>query len=222
MSGRGRSSGGRGRGGRGRGGGGGRGRGRGGRSRNNNNNKRSSAGRGGGGGGGGTVPMDIENDNTTTTIPASGSDNSSMSTKQPSMMQTTTNNNNGGDEKKKQLASNITNHKFAELQISTESRRALSHIFKYEYMTTVQAETLPLILSEGGNKDCLAKAKTGTGAFFLLLLCVVICFFTILYVWFGWISFQYISLTTIYSIHQFLNVYIHIYRKNTSLYDSNN
>ena len=175
MSGRGRSSGGRGRGGRGRGGGGGRGRGRG-RSRNNNNNKRSSAGRGGGGGGG-TVPMDIENDNTTTTIPASGFDNSSMSTKQPSMMQTTTNNNSGGDEKKKQLASNITNHKFAELQISTESRRALSHIFKYEYMTQVQAETLPLILSEGGNKDCLAKAKTGTGAFFLLLLCVVICFF---------------------------------------------
>ena len=162
MSGRGRSSGGRGRGGRGRGGGGGRGRGRGGRSRNNNNNKRSSAGRGGGGGGG-TVPMDVENDTTTTTIPASGFDNSSMSTKQPSMMQTTTNNNNGGDEKKK----HITNHKFAELQISTESRRALSNIFKYEYMTTVQAETLPLILSEGGNKDCLAKAKTGTGAFFL-------------------------------------------------------
>ena len=187
MSGRGpagRSSGG------GRGGRGGRGRGgrRGGRGRGRNNNNKRSSGRGGGGGGG-TVPMDVENNNTTTTIPASGFDNSSMSNmqqqqqqkpsqqlqqnqKQPATMQTTTN--SCGDNEKKQLA-HITNHKFAELQISAESRRALSTVFKYEYMTTVQAETLPLILNEGGNKDCLAKAKTGTGA--SLLLCVLLLIF---------------------------------------------
>ena len=62
----------------------------------------------------------------------------------------------------KKLA-HITTSRFADLQISSESKRALSQVFKYEYMTTVQAETLPIILSNGGNRDCLAKAKTGTG-----------------------------------------------------------
>mmetsp|Transcript_19669 Transcript_19669/g.41461 ORF Transcript_19669/g.41461 Transcript_19669/m.41461 type:complete len:674 (+) Transcript_19669:141-2162(+) len=61
----------------------------------------------------------------------------------------------------KKLA-HITDDKFADLTISSESRRALSQVFRYENMTTVQSETLPLILTEN-HKDCLAKAKTGTG-----------------------------------------------------------
>ena len=60
----------------------------------------------------------------------------------------------------KKLA-HITNDKFADLNISAESRRAMKEVFKYEFMTAVQSETLPLILKE--NKDCIAKAKTGTG-----------------------------------------------------------
>ncbi|KAL7537191.1 hypothetical protein ACHAXR_007650 [Thalassiosira sp. AJA248-18] len=52
--------------------------------------------------------------------------------------------------------------RFADLAISSESRRALSEVFKYEFMTEVQSETLPLILEQDRN-DCLAKAKTGTG-----------------------------------------------------------
>ena len=59
-----------------------------------------------------------------------------------------------------QLA-HMTQHKFANLQISAESRKAMAEVFKYEYMTAVQAETLPLLLKD--NTDCLAKAKTGTG-----------------------------------------------------------
>ena len=60
----------------------------------------------------------------------------------------------------KKLA-HITTKRFADLQISSESKCALSQVFKYEYMTTVQAETLPIILANGGDRDCLAKAKTG-------------------------------------------------------------
>jgi ATP-dependent RNA helicase MSS116 len=51
-------------------------------------------------------------------------------------------------------------HKFSELQISQESRKALADVFKYESMTEVQAETIPLIMK---GDDCFAKAKTGTG-----------------------------------------------------------
>jgi ATP-dependent RNA helicase MSS116 len=51
-------------------------------------------------------------------------------------------------------------NKFSELQISQESRKALADVFKYESMTEVQAETIPLILK---GDDCFAKAKTGTG-----------------------------------------------------------
>jgi ATP-dependent RNA helicase MSS116 len=56
----------------------------------------------------------------------------------------------------------ITDERFADLEISSESRRALSEVFKYQFMTAVQAETLPLIL-KSDSRDCLAKAKTGTG-----------------------------------------------------------
>lgn len=54
----------------------------------------------------------------------------------------------------------VSESKFSDLPISAESRRALTEVFKYDAMTPVQSETLPLIL-EGF--DCLAKAKTGTG-----------------------------------------------------------
>ena len=65
----------------------------------------------------------------------------------------------GGESK---TPGHMTNAKFADLSISSESRRALSSVFKYEFMTAVQAETLPLILKQPP-ADCLAKAKTGTG-----------------------------------------------------------
>lgn len=61
-----------------------------------------------------------------------------------------------------QKLAHMTNQRFADLPISNASRRALAEIFQYEYMTTVQAETLPLILHKD-NQDILAKAKTGTG-----------------------------------------------------------
>jgi ATP-dependent RNA helicase MSS116 len=56
--------------------------------------------------------------------------------------------------------SKFADQKFADLAISAESRRALAEVFQYEFMTPVQAETLPAILQ---GEDCLAKAKTGTG-----------------------------------------------------------
>lgn len=131
MSGRGASNN---SGGRGRGGRGGRGRGRG----------RGRGGRGGGGRGGGGRGAASSNDN----IPSHGFGDSfvPMDTDEPSS--------------KKQLA-HMTQHKFSDLHISSESRKAMAEVFKYEYMTAVQAETLPLILKD--NTDCLAKAKTGTG-----------------------------------------------------------
>ena len=58
-------------------------------------------------------------------------------------------------------SSHITGHRFADLNISSEIRRAMAETFRYEFMTAVQHETLPLILKD--RKDCLAKAKTGTG-----------------------------------------------------------
>lgn len=58
-------------------------------------------------------------------------------------------------------SNHITAHKFSDLDISAESRRAMAEVFCYEFMTAVQYETLPLILKN--EKDCLAKAKTGTG-----------------------------------------------------------
>jgi len=54
----------------------------------------------------------------------------------------------------------VTEMKFADLDISAESKKSMSQVFKYELMTQVQAETLPIILQ---GIDCLAKAKTGTG-----------------------------------------------------------
>uniref|UniRef100_A0A7S1UW89 ATP-dependent RNA helicase n=2 Tax=Grammatophora oceanica TaxID=210454 RepID=A0A7S1UW89_9STRA len=54
----------------------------------------------------------------------------------------------------------ISSKKFADLSISAPIKRSLAEVFKYECMTVVQAETLPVILR---GTDVLAKAKTGTG-----------------------------------------------------------
>ena len=66
----------------------------------------------------------------------------------------------GGSLKKVASASHITADRFSDLPISQEARRALSDVFKYEYMSKVQSGTLPSIMR---GIDCLAKAKTGTG-----------------------------------------------------------
>jgi ATP-dependent RNA helicase MSS116 len=57
-------------------------------------------------------------------------------------------------------AMKFSNDRFADLPINALTRRALAETFKYEFMSPVQSETLPPILH---GKDCLAKAKTGTG-----------------------------------------------------------
>lgn len=58
------------------------------------------------------------------------------------------------------VSSHVSQERFADLKISNQSKRALSEVFAYEFLTHVQAKTLPVILS---GKDCLARAKTGTG-----------------------------------------------------------
>jgi len=156
MSGGGNPSGGRGGGG-GRGSGGGRGGGGGGRGGNGRrgNGGRGGSGRGGGGRGGGNrgrssgqqqqqnrnfvaepVVADVEMVEATTTTATSNHTPTSTA------------------------KLHISDKKFAELPISAESRKAMNDVFKYEFMTQVQAETLPFILKGG---DVLAKAKTGTG-----------------------------------------------------------
>ncbi len=173
MSGRGEGRGrgkGRGRGGRGRGGGrGGRGRGRGGRGRSNanendqqrnqqhkhsmssNNNNGSSS-----------PPKRLRNNDNNRAnenkIPSHGFD---APTPMDTEDGTTTMNNNTENAPTNAQLAHMTQHKFANLSISSETRRAMAQVFKYEYMTAVQAETLPLILKD--DTDCLAKAKTGTG-----------------------------------------------------------
>lgn len=58
----------------------------------------------------------------------------------------------------------ITEKRFMDLdEVCMESRRALKEVFKYEFMTEVQAQTLPVILDSKRTIDVLAKAKTGTG-----------------------------------------------------------
>ena len=57
-------------------------------------------------------------------------------------------------------AMKFSNDKFADLSINPAVRRAIAETFGYVYMSPVQSETLPPILQ---GKDCLAKAKTGTG-----------------------------------------------------------
>eukprot|EP01038_Epipyxis_sp_PR26KG_P013359 gene13359-17918_t len=54
----------------------------------------------------------------------------------------------------------LTDELFSSLDISTNTKRALSEVLNYSNMTLVQKESLPSILA---GKDVLVKAKTGTG-----------------------------------------------------------
>ncbi|EQC29108.1 hypothetical protein SDRG_13139 [Saprolegnia diclina VS20] len=56
---------------------------------------------------------------------------------------------------------------FKSLSISKESAQALSDVMKYDKMTKVQNETLPIVMQ---GKDVLAKSKTGTGKTMAFLL----------------------------------------------------
>ncbi|MEW5300387.1 MAG: hypothetical protein WDW36_003322 [Sanguina aurantia] len=54
----------------------------------------------------------------------------------------------------------LTDKKFADFQISAESKRALKEVLGYTFCSQVQADALPECL---GPKDVMAKARTGTG-----------------------------------------------------------
>jgi ATP-dependent RNA helicase MSS116 len=58
------------------------------------------------------------------------------------------------------MASYVTQSRFADLPVAAGTRKAIHEVLRYEFMTQVQAQTLPVILQ---GVDCLAKAKTGTG-----------------------------------------------------------
>mmetsp|Transcript_11455 Transcript_11455/g.26557 ORF Transcript_11455/g.26557 Transcript_11455/m.26557 type:complete len:612 (+) Transcript_11455:2-1837(+) len=98
------------------------------------------------------------NNNNSTTPPAEGGPDRTVVSASSSPERMDISDNNAAPPKK---LAHITNNKFADLNISPESRRAMAEVFCYEFMTAVQSETLPLILK--ANMDCLAKAKTGTG-----------------------------------------------------------
>ena len=164
MSGRGEGRGGRG--GRGRGyRGRGRGRGRGGRGRGRNSNNNNGRGRGNDGDqqnkhydGASSPSKRFKNDALVANdIPSHGFN---ATTTEANKMDTAASVAAAPSSSSSKLA-HVTQQKFADLKISAQSRKAMAEVFKYEYMTAVQAETLPLILKD--NTDCLAKAKTGTG-----------------------------------------------------------
>lgn len=151
------------------GGRGGRGRGRGGRTSGGRGGRgRGGRGRGGRGGRGGNgenshresevrpQPVDgvVMDDASAITKKHRNGANNSPSNKRPKQSSDV-----DSSAKASKLA-HITEHKFSELDISASIRRSLAEVFKYEFMTVVQSETLPLILK---GDDCLAKAKTGTG-----------------------------------------------------------
>ena len=56
--------------------------------------------------------------------------------------------------------SQMTDKKFADLDISAKTRQAIADVLGYEHMTLVQEQTLAAALT---GVDMLAKAKTGTG-----------------------------------------------------------
>lgn len=143
------------------------------RNRNRNRNKNKGGrgpggeGRGGGGrgplpegrgGGGGGVPRNDGEKIPAFPKSASAVSMESMATTASSVM--TKDSSSGMKEGGGELPGHISGNRFADLQISSMTKRALADHFSYEFMTQVQAETLPPILA---GKDCLAKAKTGTG-----------------------------------------------------------
>jgi hypothetical protein len=56
--------------------------------------------------------------------------------------------------------SSLSQSRFADLPLSEPSQRAIREVLGYEFMTTVQTETITTSIKGG---DMLAKAKTGTG-----------------------------------------------------------
>jgi len=67
-------------------------------------------------------------------------------------------------------ASHLSSQKFADLEISKESKRALAQGFGYEFMTNVQAATVNPMLAE---RDVVARARTGTGKTLAFLVPIV-------------------------------------------------
>ena len=123
----------------------------------NRNRNRNRGGRGSGKVGGGVGPRNDDGEKMPA-FPKSASAVSmeSMATTASSVMTK----DSGGLKTGGELPAHISSNRFADLQISSVTKRGLADHFKYEFMTQVQAETLPPILD---GKDCLAKAKTGTG-----------------------------------------------------------
>lgn len=56
--------------------------------------------------------------------------------------------------------SHLTTHEFSSLNVNPNTKRALSEVLKYRYMSKVQHLSIPECLT---GKDALVKAKTGTG-----------------------------------------------------------
>ena len=54
----------------------------------------------------------------------------------------------------------LTSASFAALPLSAPTQRAIAEVLRYEQMTLVQEQTLPVALR---GTDVIAKAKTGTG-----------------------------------------------------------
>ena len=61
----------------------------------------------------------------------------------------------------------MTSSRFDELPIDRLTLRAIAEVLKYELMTAVQSQTLPVVLA---GHDVIAKAKTGTGKTIAFLL----------------------------------------------------
>ena len=58
------------------------------------------------------------------------------------------------------LTTSVTTLAFASLDVSVNTKKALSDVMKYQYTTPVQSESIPEILQ---GKDVFVKARTGTG-----------------------------------------------------------
>jgi hypothetical protein len=58
------------------------------------------------------------------------------------------------------LEGHLTGSRFSELDILPNTKRALAEVLKYDRMTVVQQQSLPVILQ---GRDVLVKARTGTG-----------------------------------------------------------
>ena len=131
------------------------GRGGRGRNRNRNRNRRGRGGGDGGGGGGGGNGGRGDGEG------GGGRRNTPQKREHESPVNVPGEPAGPGGGSAKKLA-HMTESRFSDLPIAAESRRAMAEVFRYETMTEVQAQTLPLILADG-NRDCMAKAKTGTG-----------------------------------------------------------